>query len=200
MHVPEPTSFAEAFAAADWESLLPRLAAYAETRLRRAGWSEGRDTEPSATSVQDVVNLAIEHCLSGHRSWTPAAATNLCGVLCGVISSLVSSQRKGARRDKATASPDAGYDQVDDGLAPDEQLAERDRSVVLEAVAKCVEDDEQLSALTLAILEGNLKREDLAEALGWSVDTVSASKTKLQRRLMSGFREQFAKFKQKRKQ
>ena len=199
MHVPEPTSFAEAFAAADWEALLPSLAAYAETCLRRAGWAEGRDTQPAAASVQDVVNRAIEHCLGGERSWTPDAVANLCGVLCGVISSLVYSQRKSSRKDKATASPDAGRDYADEAPAADEQLAEHDRSSLLEAVAKCAEDDDELSALYLAILEGSVKRDDLAEALGWSADAVTAARNKLQRRLVARFPEQFAKFKQKRK-
>ena len=200
MHVPEPTSFAEAFTSANWEDLLPRLAEYAEICLRRVGWGDGRDTAPSAASIQDVVNRAIEHCLGGERSWKPAATTDLCGFLCGVISSLVSSERKSARRDKATASPDAGHDHPDHVVAADQQLAERDRSVLLEAVAKCVEDDEQLSALYVAILDGAVKRDELAEALGWSAEAVTASRAKLQRRLVSRFPEQFAQYQQKRKQ
>ena len=54
--------------------------------------------------------------------------------------------------------------------------------------------DSRLEELYLAIsVEGHTKREDIAEALGWSVDDVTAARVKLQRRLVSQFPELFSK-------
>ncbi len=189
----------QAIREADWDSLLPRLATYAENRLRRVGWAAGRDHEPSAASVQDTVNLAIERCLDGSRKWTDDAPEDLERFLCGVIKSIVSSARKSADRDKATPTEDAGEEVQHHDPLPDEILAEGDRSLLLEATAATVEGDEEQEQLYLAILDGYMKREELAEVLGWTVDAVTAKRIKLQRRLVAGFPELFAKYKQRRK-
>ena len=61
-----------ALAEADWEKLLPRLAAYAERKLFWRGWGI-RTSRPSG---KDIVDLAIERCLSGERKWAgPAPPT-----------------------------------------------------------------------------------------------------------------------------
>ncbi len=195
----EQKNLEQAIKEADWDKLLPKLAAYAEIRLRRVGRAAGYDSEPRAASVQEIVNLAIERCLSGERKWTDNAPNDLEQFLCGVIKSLVWSAKKHARRDKAMPTENAGDDVRDEQPGVDDVLAERDRSDVLSAAAKSVEGEDDLEALYLAILDGYLKREELAEVLGWSVDAVTAGRIKLQRRLVAHFPELFAQYKQKRK-
>ena len=62
-------------------------------------------------------------------------------------------------------------------------------------VEACLKGDETLELLYLAILDGNVKREAIAEALGWSVDEVTAARNKLQRRLVAQFPAKFAAYK-----
>ena len=176
---------------ANWEELLPRLVAYAERRLRRAGWARGLDHQPSAMEAQELVNKAIEKCLNGERLWSDDAP-DLEIFLCGVIKSLCSSARKSAVRSRVMLIDDAGAN-APSGLPPaDEALAERGRSEILEAFAASIKGDEELEDLHRAILEGHTKREQIAEALQWSVERVSAARVKLQRRLVARFPALFA--------
>jgi hypothetical protein len=182
---------------ATWESLLPRLAAYAETRLRRVGWAAGKDQQPSGASVKEVVNIAIERCLDGQRK-TFTAADDLETFLRGVIRSVVSDTKKGAVRGKATPTEDAGLNTSSDEPLADEILAENGRSDILAAAAACAEGDPALETLYLTVLEGYVKRDDLAEVLGWSAAEVTAARNKLQRRLLAEWPALFSKYKQRR--
>ena len=67
------------------------------------------------------------------------------------------------------------------------------------AFEECVKGDEKLELLYLAVLDGNVKREEVAAALGWTVDEVTAARIKLQRRLVAqGFPALFASYKKTR--
>jgi hypothetical protein len=188
---------------ADWDGLLPRLVAHAEWRLRRVGWAAGEDTEPTAMTVQHVINTAIERCLEGRRTWSDSYP-DLETFLKGVIDNLVWTAKKGAIRDKADAMPDAGVDVVDERPSPEDALVtgedavveEAGRAAICAAFEACVEDDPTLQDLYLAILlKGVVKREDIARVLGWTVEEVSGARIKLKRRLLSRFPEMFAKTK-----
>src|SRR5579863_3118021 len=78
---------------ADWPPLRKDLLAYAAARLRRAGWLQGRDEEPSVMSADQLVQSAVEQCLDGRRRWDPSRV-DLGGFLRGVIRSLTSAARK----------------------------------------------------------------------------------------------------------
>lgn len=200
--VPSPTLL-KALREADWEKLLPRLAAYAEQCLRRAGWASGRDSEPDRISVMDVVNTAIERSCDGRRKWNETNPPELVAFLCGVIRSLVSDERKMFKRERTLADVEAIDAAVDSAALPgsaDDDEAENDgRSAICFAVESCTKGDEMLELFHLAVLDGKTKREDIAAALGWSVDQVSAARTKLQRRLIKRFPEEFAAAKKKRR-
>ena len=51
------------------ERILPRLVSYADRRLRRIGWAEGRDHKPAATEPEELVADAVDAALSGKRVW-----------------------------------------------------------------------------------------------------------------------------------
>lgn len=173
----------QALQKADWEALLPGLLTYAAARLRRVGWASGRDTEPSRLSVEQLVNSAVEACLDGSRTWNPDAV-DLPGFLRGVIRSLTSAAKKSAVRSKTHAQADF------EGLVPlaaspeDDAVEEEGRVAVLASLEAAVADDPELKALCGAILDGATKREDLAAALDWRADRVTAARIKLQRRLL----------------
>jgi hypothetical protein len=168
---------------ADWEAILPGLFGYAANRLRRVGWAAGRDEEPSKLSVEQLVNMAVEACLDGSRAWNPATV-DFPGFLRGVIRSLTSSEKKSAVRSKTHAQSD--FERIVP-LAPspeDEAIEEEGRKNILGTIERAIGGDADLRAIYEAILDGAVKREEIAASLGWSVDRVSAARIKLQRRLV----------------
>ena len=177
---------------ADWDNLLPRLVAHAEWRLRCVGWPTGEDKEPSAMTVQQVVNTAIERCLEGRRTWSDSCPS-LETFLKGVIDNLVWTEKKRAIRSKADPATDSGVETADGNpSAEDSLIGEQGRAAIYAAFEACVEDDAKLQDLYLAILDGNVKRDDIATALGWTAEDVSAARIKLKRRLLSKYPETFA--------
>ena len=180
---------------ADWEALLPRLVAYAERRLRRVGWILGEDEEPSAVSVEEVINEAIDRCLTGSRTWNEDDPPELGAFLCWVIKSISSISRKKKKRNKTDSFEDVGPDAADPAPNIESVQSEAEdegRRAVRAAFEACVKGDDRLESLYLAIIDGNLKREEIAAALSWTPDEVSAARNKLQRRLVAQFPAQFA--------
>lgn len=174
----------------DWRVLLPRLVVYARLRMRRMGWLEGRDEEPSAMSAKKLVNMAILSWREGGRRWDPGAI-DFEGFLRGVIRSIASTERRALVRREAReeALPVAPPPPTPE----DEAMAsERDQSMIA-LVESCVGDDDDLQSLWLAILDDNLKREDIAAALAWPPERVTAARVKLRRRLDSAAPEHFRK-------
>jgi hypothetical protein len=194
--IAEQARLREALMNADWETLIPRLVAYTRRRLRGAGWLAGRDEEPSALSVEQLIDTAVERCLDGTREWDPESV-DLAGLLCGVIRSLTSTEFKKYKR--ATSSIrelsndfERGSDTVLTSTAEEQLLAEEARIELLDEVAACARGDDELEHLYAAILEGHTTREELATALGWTRDRVTAARVKLQRRLVSHCPSRFA--------
>jgi hypothetical protein len=188
----------QALREADWEALLPRLLAYAAVRLRRVGWAGGRDVEPSRLSVEQLLNSAVEACLDGSRAWDPTAV-DLPGFLRGIIRSMTSSEKKKAVRAKTDAVADFERHVPLADSAEDEALEEDRRREVLAGIEACTADDPDLHALYLAVLDGATKREELAVALGWSADRVTAARIKLQRRLLRQDPDRFAPARERRR-
>jgi DNA-directed RNA polymerase specialized sigma24 family protein len=148
----------------DWEKLLPGLIAYASHRLRRAGWTAGRDEEPSKLSVEQLVHTAVEHALDGSRVWNPQSV-DLIGFLRGIIRSLTSSERKKYVRAKTVTSSEAveRHAGVTDS-AEDDALEEEHRLELMRLLESCTDDDSDLQELYLVILDGHTKRDDIASS------------------------------------
>lgn len=189
---------------ADWVALLPRLAAYAEQRLRHVGWLDGKDVSASAASVMDVVNNAIESALTGARNWKDSAAADLEQFLCGVIRSQVSSAKKKAVRSRTFASADPAEHATEHNLAvgSGDELAGLDRkwSEIGDALAGSIDGDPDLEAVYLTVVadDGPTKREAIAFALQWPPERVSAARIKFKRRLLKNFPELFERYAKRR--
>jgi hypothetical protein len=187
----------EAIATADLESMLPRLATYAEKRLNRVGWFSSAKLQNHKMNAQELVDLAIERCVAGKRHWKKQSGyTDLESFLRGVIKSLVSSAVKADKRDQADLDDDGDVDHVD--AATDVGL-ESIRTELVAAIESCASDDEDLVAFYFAVVDGqHTKREDIAAALGWDVSRVSAARIKLQRRLEKQYPDMFGDMKKRR--
>ena len=187
----------EAISTADLESMLPRLATYAEKRLNRVGWFSSATLQNHKMNPKELVDLAIERCLSGKRHWKKQSGSqDLESFLRGVIKSLVSSAVKADKRDQAKLDEEGDVDRVD--AATDVDL-ESVRTEVVAAIESCASDDEDLLAFYFAVVDGHhTKREDIAAALGWDVTRVSAARVKLQRRLEKQYPDIFGDMKKRR--
>jgi hypothetical protein len=188
-----PRDLGTALREADWDQLLPRLVEHTERRLRRVRWGSTQEREPSAANVQQVINTAIERCLEGRRHWSEACP-DLEVFMKGVIDSTVSASKKASVRDKVRLSEDGEVESFEERASVEDDLvAEAGLRGIRAAFEACLDDDPKLQELYLAILDGNVKREEIAEALGWDAKEVSAARIKLKRRLLSKFPEKFAK-------
>jgi hypothetical protein len=186
-----------ALAEADWEKILPGLTAYAERKLCWRGWG----IRVSRPSGNDIVNQAIERCLSGDRQWSfDSQCDDLEVFLKGVMKSLVHSAKKSAARQKlnlfvdnprppavvVTSAVDPVVDDADDG-----------DSEIMDAVATCADGDPDLEAYYVAVTEEET-RGDVASHLSWPSTRISAARTKLQRRLIVQFPALFCGLKKRR--
>lgn len=177
---------------ADWTTLLERLANYAERRLRWAGWITDRKTAAHAMTPYELVNHAVDRCIEGKRHWfKDAGYPNLESFLRWVIRSLLSTEIKADARDRADFADDGNVEGTSDEPSPEDAVADRERSDVLAAVAACADGDADLEAYYCTVLDGHVRREDVAEQLGWTAERASAARVKLQRRLVARFPDLF---------
>jgi DNA-directed RNA polymerase specialized sigma24 family protein len=176
-------TLAEALRTPEFRAMLPRLVAFAAGCLRRAGWGEGRDRAPAALAVEDVVQEMAERCISGAREWPEGVPLE--GFLYGVIRSVVSHGAEVARAlwnvqgvsleaCVDVAAPDSGRD------------ATEDRWRLVAAMKRELQGgDPDVERLFAAYADGWETRGDIAEALGWDPEYVSAVRVKMIRRLVA---------------
>lgn len=177
---------------ADWPTLLGRLANYAEHKLRWAGWITDRKTAAHAMTPYELVNHAVDRCIEGKRHWyKDAGYPSLESFLRWVIRSLLSTEIKANGRDRADFAHDGVVEGKSDEPSPEDAVADSERSAVMIAVAACAEGDDDLEAFYTTVLDGHLRREDVAEKLGWTAERASAARVKLQRRLLAKHPELF---------
>jgi len=177
---------------ADWPTLLGRLANHAERRLRWAGWITDRKTAAHAMTPHELVNHAVDRCLQGKRRWyKDAGYPSLESFLCWVIRSLLSTEIKADARDRADFADDGIVEGRSDEPSPEDAVADGERTEVMAAIVACADGDSDLEDFYMAVLGGHVRREDIAEKLGWTVERASAARIKLQRRLLAHHPELF---------
>ncbi len=158
--------------------MLPRLAAYAGECMRRAGWREGRDSAPSATSVADVLQEMAMCCLLETRAWPQGVSLE--AFLRGVVRSLVSHRLIAVLRRREVA-----YEGCEERPAPSSRRdAAIDQRRLVGAMKRALEGGEpDVEALFAAYVDGVYARGDLADMLGWTPEHVSGVRVKLSQRL-----------------
>jgi hypothetical protein len=177
---------------ADWTTLVERLATYAARRLRWAGWITDRKTAAHAMTPYELVNHAVDRCIEGRRHWyKDAGYPSLESFLRWVIRSLLSTEVKADARDRAEFSADGHVEGRSEEPSPEDAVADRERTTVIAAVEASVDGDEDLEAFYWTVLDGHVRREDIAEKLNWTAERASAARVKLQRRLVAKHPELF---------
>lgn len=178
---------------------MPRLAIYAAGRLRRVGWASGHDHEPSAMSIEELLQTSLDRCLDGSRTWNEDDPPELEAFLRGVIKSVASTERKKWVGTKTSAVEDVGAFARDPRPLPDAAVEEEEaRAMLAEELGGIVAGDEELGLFLLAVQEGHVRRADIADALGWTPDRVTTARLKLQRALIRHLPDRFAAHKKKR--
>jgi DNA-directed RNA polymerase specialized sigma24 family protein len=177
-----PSSALEAFARADWESLLPKLTCAAGGLLRVQGCAERGRRRSFVIEPDELVNSAIDACLDGRRSWVPgtgATEASLVAFLCETMRSIAVNERTRAGialRDDGAAIEE----ERDDRPSPSRELAAREQ---ITQIARALADDPEATAVHRMICEGYTEREEIALALGWKVERVKAVRLRASRRL-----------------
>jgi hypothetical protein len=177
-----PRSLRAALDEACWEKVLPVLLAYAERRLRRLGWSEGRDHRPSALEVGELVTEAVKRAYGGERNWNEDEPPELVAFLRGVIKSISSDIKKEWVRHPLDYLPEIPESSLLTHSENETQTADDQR---IRNIEDAIGDDPDLESFYLAVLDGQTKREDIAAYLQWTPEKVSVVRKKFNRRLNS---------------
>jgi hypothetical protein len=108
-----------------------------------------------------------------------------------VIRSLLSTEVKANARDRADFADDGIVEGRSDEPSPEAAVGDSERTAVIAAIEACVDGNDDLETFYWTVLDGHVRREDIAEKLGWTADRASAARVKLQRRLLAKYPELF---------
>jgi hypothetical protein len=176
---------AEAFARADWKTLLPQLLRGALHYLRVLGLAEGDNHRPALLEGMELVNTALESCLAGERQLTAEAIASedgLVSFLSEIMRSIATNRRTSAAATRCDGDEDALDQQIDESPSPSRRLAARS---LLEGIERAFEGDDEARTVLDALAEGHEDRDEIAEALDWTVEHVKVVRRRMSRRLAS---------------
>lgn len=169
--------------AADWESILPNLLAYAAWLLRPLGST--KSTEGLGAAAEDLVHDAVMRVLRGSRRYHGSGPPNLEYLLRGAMKSIASDRKKQAGKRSQVAEFDdeevAASHVVDECERIEEAHGFEDER--LKHIEEVIAQDDEFMELYLAIDKDHLKRSEIAAATGWSPDKVSVVMKRLKRAL-----------------
>lgn len=161
---------------ADWSdpTLLAELLRYGIWRLRSLPGREARQQR-----AKELMSEALTRIMEGRRVWRQAGEVPLAAFVKGVMRSIANEwlEEHFSPADEdfvACLDADEVPPDVEDETTPDPRLG---------GIEAAVAGDADLESYYLAVLDGPLKREQLAASLGWSTEKVSVVRKKLRRRL-----------------
>jgi len=149
---------------------------YAERRLRRIGWAEGRDHKPAAGEAEDLVSDAVEAALSGARVWPEDMdlETFLVGVMWSQAEHRYTKEKRRRRGQRSV-------DGVEERTTPSDDLhGQRELCAAIEGE---LASDADLHALFRVMASGAYKPAERAQLLGWSPEHEKVTHRKMNRRL-----------------
>lgn len=178
-----------AWAAVDWDDLVPRLLLLAMSRLSRMTWRGRRnDVPPGAAEAEDFVNDAIAKTIAGVRVWSRDNCT-LFQHLAGVVVSDISHAAEAAENRLTLAADgrkeDAGGwppDVVDERQDQEERALWRSEQRRL--LGHLDEVDPKLARMAELILVQDIDGSaELSERLGCSTNEVANLRKRMKRAL-----------------
>jgi hypothetical protein len=178
-----PDTAAAAFARADWEALLPKLLARARRILSKLGWDEGKARRSGLLEERELVNEAIEACLTGARAWvagTGATEASLVTYLDVTMRSIAVNKRTSSDVAQVERAEKKLVKRADGRPTPERLLAARE---LLGAVDAAFEGDDDATAVRGALADGHVYGEELAATLGWSESRMWVVRRRMKRRL-----------------
>lgn len=179
---------------ADWTEIWPRLLKYAQAKVWNAKRLGLRNHDP-----QDLVQKAVSSAFGAgddgrFRRWNKEKYPSLLDFLKGIISSLAYHETGKDRKKKQEPSdPDAekaldpchqdimaNYTSM--GLSPEEAL-EREESIrsLINKLESAFSEDEEAQLVLLAIYDGIVRPQAIAEETGISVDRVYKLRAKIRK-------------------
>lgn len=182
-------SVAKALNEADWEDMLPKLMAFSHRHMCFVLADFEHKPVINSHDPESVTQEAIRRTVEGSRQWDPGKI-NLLEYLFGVIRSIIDCEmKKHCKVDFAKpiledgrvshpAEKTADNEPNPRDLTEAVLIGERQRAF-LDAFFPTIEDDDELSAILLALLEGHIKPKDIFKQTGIPAARVSELKRKL---------------------
>lgn len=179
-------------ATADWKRLTLELTNYAKYRVKGKVWRTGSKTRlAEGKTVEDLVQEAVKRAFDETRHWDPERV-DLLGFLKGIVKSMTSHLAKSAdntsvwaQRESEDAPSAHGAEAIsaDPSPNPEEQFIAREEQEAVDLayrlVLEKVEGQPELEGVTLCLMEGKHKPQEIAEELGVEVKRVYQLKRQL---------------------
>ncbi len=172
--------------AADWATIATHLVAYAAREVRYRHWRTGSKVDlPKGKSAEDLAYDAIAKVFTGQRAWKPDEQPDLLRYLMGVVDSDLSALLKSGAHKKNERFPDDPDAECPHSVGataatPEDTLLAQELQD--EVLAAC-QDDDELTLVACALLEGTNKAADIAGETGLPVARVYKLKQRLKARM-----------------
>ncbi len=173
-----------------WKEIMARLLLYADNKMQRLVWRGSFGGHPpEGIQAKDLIQTVIEKVFSGNRTWNPDRHPDLVGFLMDAldseISNLVRSFENRRLRPEASLAEGA-LERIDD-VTPEVQLLNKEREGesedLLLSFLEFLTPDDELRKVVETIMDGIVKRADIAGHLGVTVAEVDARRKRLSRRV-----------------
>lgn len=172
--------------AQDWRAIATRLVAYAAREVGIRHWRTGSTGYlPKGKSAEDLAYDAITKVWTGKRVWKPDDDPDLLRYLMDVVDSDLSALLKSGAHKRTERFPDGPEAEIPEPVgagdaSPEEALLAQELQD--EILAACADDDE-LTLVACALVEGTHKAVDLAAETGLPVARIYKLKQKLKARM-----------------
>jgi DNA-directed RNA polymerase specialized sigma24 family protein len=174
-----------------WNDIVDRLVVHADRKMRRLVWRNLRGGDPpGGEEPTDIVQSVIEKVITGTRKWNPAKHPDLLSYLQdqvdSEISNLVRSFENRYHISEASLSDTKILEGTDETTPETELIAEGDKIQSDDFVLGFLEflnKEPELQSIVEAILDGNKKRAEIADAIKITVSELDVQKKRLKRRL-----------------
>lgn len=175
-----------------WLLYLKRLTVYADMSIKKHYWrGETGGPVPGGKEAGDFAMDAIMDVYTGKRAWDPEQEPDVLRHLFGVVKSAISnsSTEKQNKQDNRLDDDDDYQENAESANDPSRLQKMEDADFVLE-VCEHLKDEPELLEVAECIMNGCLKRAEIARCLKLTPDEVTNRRKRLERKLGT-YAEQF---------